>query len=241
MGALLRLYPAAWRAEYGPELTGILLERPLSARVLADVVSNGLVATREGCRTVHDSGTRLDVHLADRARPERRTLRRGRVDGAAAVLDDIPHRHRHVPRDEFYVLLLAGCGYWTYRRHAGKPSRCGVAAMRMSLIAGIPVMVIALLMVFGVVDLMPLDAHAAARMRPSAWAILAAPLARVPEAWIWGSLGGLIGKYLARRRQAASPNSCSRSLKYSAAEMSQSTRCPRPSRLQSPKLGMPVV
>ena len=39
--ALLRLYPAAWRAEYGPELTAILLARPLSPRVIGDVMWNG--------------------------------------------------------------------------------------------------------------------------------------------------------------------------------------------------------
>jgi hypothetical protein len=36
--ALLRLYPAAWRNEYGAELTDILLTGPLSARVIGDVI-----------------------------------------------------------------------------------------------------------------------------------------------------------------------------------------------------------
>ena len=204
VGALLRLYPAAWRSEYGPELTGILLERPLSARVLADVVSNGLWQRARGAEPSTILGLASMFILLTGL-----VMSGGRYGGdALAVLRPSSTTFPTVTftffANEFYVLLLAGCGYWTYRRHAGKPSRCGVAAMRMSLIAGIPVMVIALLMVFGLVDLMPLDPDGAARMRPSAWAILAAPLARVPEAWIWGSLGGLLGKCLARRRQAPS-------------------------------------
>ena len=40
--ALLRLYPTAWRSEYGPELEGMLLARPLGPCVVADVLWNGL-------------------------------------------------------------------------------------------------------------------------------------------------------------------------------------------------------
>ena len=41
VAALLRLYPAAWRSEYGPELSGILLARPLGPDVIADILWNG--------------------------------------------------------------------------------------------------------------------------------------------------------------------------------------------------------
>lgn len=40
--ALVRLYPLAWRNEYGPELTDILLSRPLSAHVIGDVLWNSV-------------------------------------------------------------------------------------------------------------------------------------------------------------------------------------------------------
>ncbi len=43
IAALLRLYPAAWRSEYGAELTDTLLARPLGLRVIADVLWNGLL------------------------------------------------------------------------------------------------------------------------------------------------------------------------------------------------------
>ena len=104
---------------------------------------------------------------------------------------------------EFYVLLLAVCGCWTHLRHGGKATRSGVAGMRMSLIAGIPVMVMGLLMAFGFLDVMLLEAPGAARIRPFAWAILVAPLARLPEAWLWGTIGGLLGTRIARRRRRA--------------------------------------
>ena len=42
VAALLRLYPAAWRQEYGGEFEDLLLARPLTAAVAADVVFNGL-------------------------------------------------------------------------------------------------------------------------------------------------------------------------------------------------------
>ena len=39
---LLRLYPHAWRAEYGAELRGMLLRRPLSAAIVVDVAMSAL-------------------------------------------------------------------------------------------------------------------------------------------------------------------------------------------------------
>jgi len=39
---LLRLYPADWRREYGPELMDMLLARPLTAKVIGDVFFSGL-------------------------------------------------------------------------------------------------------------------------------------------------------------------------------------------------------
>jgi len=38
---LLCLYPADWRREYGPELTDMLLARPLTAKVIGDVFFSG--------------------------------------------------------------------------------------------------------------------------------------------------------------------------------------------------------
>ena len=40
--ALLRVYPAAWRREYGEELFDISISRPLTWRVAANVLGAGL-------------------------------------------------------------------------------------------------------------------------------------------------------------------------------------------------------
>jgi hypothetical protein len=39
---LMRLYPRAWRQEYGAELADMLRARPLTARVCGDIVLSAL-------------------------------------------------------------------------------------------------------------------------------------------------------------------------------------------------------
>ena len=39
---LLRLYPAAWRKEYGEEMRSMLLAQPLTASVIGDVFLNAM-------------------------------------------------------------------------------------------------------------------------------------------------------------------------------------------------------
>jgi hypothetical protein len=51
-----------------------------------------------------------------------------------------------------YVLLLVGCGLWTHLRHGGKLDQSGLAAVKISLLAGIPVMLAGALMLSGVLD-----------------------------------------------------------------------------------------
>ena len=41
--SLLYIYPATWRAEYGPELDALLASRPLTAAVVLDVIWNSLI------------------------------------------------------------------------------------------------------------------------------------------------------------------------------------------------------
>ena len=190
VAALLRLYPAAWRREYGAELTDILLARPLSARVIGDVLWSGL---RQRALTAEPSTilgfASLSIIVAgfvlvgDTLRPSSKTFPAVTVTFLAS---------------EVYAFLLIGCGCWTHLRHGGTAKRCGVAAMKMSLIAGMPIMAGALLMMIGLVGV---GVPAAPLHYPSAWSILVAPLARLPEAWLWGTIGGQLGKCIARRRQ----------------------------------------
>jgi hypothetical protein len=124
------------------------------------------------------------------------------MEGGGAMLRPT---HRTFPTvavtlmSSFYFIYLAiFCGCWTHLRYGGRARRAGFAAMRMGGIAGVPIMVAAVLMMSGLLEL----SFAGAQLpRPSPWAILIAPLARLPECWIWGALGGQIGKRVARNRQ----------------------------------------
>ena len=192
VAALLRLYPAAWRREYGEELTAILLERPLNARVIADVAWNGLrlstlaaePSTILGIASLLIIVARF-VLVGDTLRPSSKTFPTVTVTFLASNV---------------YAFLLIGCGCWTHLRRGGTAKQSGVAAMKMSLIAGMPIIVGALLMMIGLVGV---SVPAVPLHDPSPWSILVAPLARLPEAWLWGTIGGFVGKGIAHHRQTA--------------------------------------
>ena len=198
IAALLLLYPAAWRREYGDELTGILLSRPLGARVLADILWHGLVHRGRAAEpsTVLGVASMLVIVAG--------YVLTGRVygNGATAVLRPSAMTFPSVSvtflDSRAYAFLLIGCGCWTYLRHRGTAKRSGVAAMKMTLIAAMPIIGGALLMTAALVDLR-------GHHPPSAWAMLVAPLARLPGSWLWGALGGQFGKWIAARRRALTP------------------------------------
>ena len=98
-----------------------------------------------------------------------------------------------------FVFLLVVCGCWTHLRHGGTARRAGLAAMRMGLIAGIPIVLAGGLVMSGVLELTLLGGLPP----PPPWAIVIAPLARLPEFWIWGAVGGQLGKRIARHKAAA--------------------------------------
>lgn len=222
---LVRLYPAAWRREYGPELTDMLLAQPLDARVIGDVLWNGL---RQAVRTAAPStlcgvavmlailtgfiwnivAPPLNRHLlTDLLRPTSMTLPSVAVTPFGS--------------DDLYVLILVWCGCWTHLRHGGKLSRSGLAAMRLGFIAGIPVMIAGLLMLAGILGVVahvpgstPAAFHehglaytyyGAQHQSPTPLGVLVSPLFRLPESWLWGVLGGLLGRRIsrARRKRAA--------------------------------------
>jgi hypothetical protein len=194
--ALLRLYPAAWRLEYGPELTDILMSRPLSARVIGDVMWNGLKQSAQAAEpsTILGLASLLAVLTF---------VLTGGSYGRRWILlvqpttKTLPTVAVTFMASGYYVLLLIWCGCWTYLRHRGKVTRSGVAGVRMSLIAAIPLMFGGLLMMFGVIGPSLLGPHFESS---ASWAVLAAPLFRLPDSWLWAALGGQLGKWIARRR-----------------------------------------
>lgn len=200
---LLRVYLRAWRREYGAELADILIARPVTPRVLADVAWNGL---RQRVRAAEPSTllglasmlfllggvvltpTNYDQRWTALLQPTSKTFPTVTVTFMLS---------------EVYAILLVACGCWTHLRYGRTPGRAGVAAMKMSLIAGIPVTLGGLLMMFGLLDIATSPARSAVVYFPIPLVLTLAPLLRVPEAWIWGAIGGLLGRWIARSRQRA--------------------------------------
>jgi hypothetical protein len=194
VAVLVRLYPAAWRSEYGAELRDVLLARPLGPLTIADVLWNGLRLRAPAA----EPSTILGVPLM-------LVIMAGLIEsGGGAMLQPssrtIPPVAVTVMTSPLLVYLLIFCGCWTHLRYGGSARRSGLAAMRMGFIVGIPVMLAAMLMLSGRLELRAVGAHAPPL---PAWAILISPMARLPECWIWGALGGLLGRQIARNRKRA--------------------------------------
>ena len=109
-----------------------------------------------------------------------------------------------------YPWLLIGCGWWTAYRHSSySAKRCGTATMRMSLIGGIPVLVAGVLLAADAITATP-GRHGRRVSAPMSLAVIVAPLARLPEAWLYGldGRGGTVRHALDRAnpRETAAPN-----------------------------------
>jgi hypothetical protein len=186
--ALLRIYPKSWRQEYGAEFEELLRSRPLTAWIIADVVRSG---------------------LGERARVTTLATRIGLVgmvatggwmiwSGSPAVL--LRESNKLLPRvivlplaSDPYLLFLALLGGVIVAR-GGTPSAAGRAAATMSFFTGLPVAIVGFLMLARLVPAVIL----AAAYAPSALSVLTAPLFRLPEAWLLGSLGGYLTAKLLR-------------------------------------------
>ncbi len=124
-------------------------------------------------------------------------------------------------RSEFYAWLLILFGCFKHVRDGGTVVQSGKAAMKASFLAGLPIMVSGVLMLVGilrVVSLGPGDIpttfqqhgfaytyYNAEHQSPGSLNILLAPLFELPRSWIWGVVGGGIGRWISphiRRRLA---------------------------------------
>ena len=194
---LLHLYPAAWRREYGAELMHVLLARPLTTGVAGDVLSGA---------------------LRQRVRAGEPAMYLGLALILVVVFSLVRNQSILSPTSNLYVMILLGCGVWTHLRHGGKLSQSGWAAMKISFIAGIPVMVAGLLMLFGVTDAhftqdrcwlrvsdasSPLHALQSATCPPAPLGVSLSPLFVLPWSWVWGIGGGALGREIARRWRRA--------------------------------------
>ena len=199
VAALLRVYPREWRLEYGEELTGILLTRPLgAARDRRRPWGTGSGSARGAAEPSTILGlVAMLVILSG-------FVFMGATYGRTwtALMQPSPRTFPPVAvmASGLFVSLLVLCGCWTHLRHGGRARRAGVAAMRMGLIAGIPIMLAGVLVMAGLLELTFVGPRLPA---PSAWAILIAPLIRLPEFWLWGAIGGKLGKQIRCWQQRA--------------------------------------
>lgn len=218
---LLRLYPSAWRSEYGAELTDMLLARPLGANTIADVLWSGL---RQRIRSV-EPATVLGLLMMlvilggffwNIAAP--RPYGHASTELLQPSTKTLPTITVRPLASESYVLFLVGCGCWINLRRGGKVFQSGVAAMRICFIAGLPIMLAGTLMLFGVLGLVvlgPRDTpttfhehgftytyYSAQPNPPAPLAVIVSPLFRLPESWIWGMLGGWLGRRISVSRQS---------------------------------------
>jgi hypothetical protein len=209
---LLRFYPKAWRAEYGAELSSMLLARPLSAAIVFDVAASAVWQRLRAMEasTAVGIGLMLVTIVAIVW-----IMMSPPAYGFSARIDLL----QRPMRSELYVLMLAALGFWTALRGTHSPGR---AAIRASVIGSIPLVAVGVLMLSGVlryVELSPgqstisLDGAIVYTFYkgqqqmpgPAPLLMVLSPLLRLPGAWLWGVISGSLGRKFAdwRRRPAS--------------------------------------
>jgi hypothetical protein len=219
IAALVRIYPARWREEYGAELSDVLQADPLGSNTIIDVFWNGCWQRLRSLElaTIFGLAAMLMILAAfawNIAAPQsygsRWTTLLEPSDMTFPTITVRPFV------SELYVLFLVACGCVIHLQRGGRPTRSGMAAMKISFIAGLPIMAAGVLMLLGVMQatvLGPGDTPTTFREHgfaftyysqhthsPAPLSVLLAPLARLPESWIWGSVGGVLGRWISCRR-----------------------------------------
>ena len=206
---LLRLYPRAWRTEYGAELSSMLLARPLSAAIVIDVAASGVWQRLRAMETSTAAGIGLMLVTTG-------AIVWIAISPPAYGLSERIDLLQRPMRSELHVLVLAALGFRTALRGTYSPGR---AAIRASVIGSLPLVVAGVLMLSGVlryVELSPgqptvsLDGAIVYTFYkgqqqmpgPAPLFMVLSPLLRLPGAWLWGAIGGRLGQTCAgwRRR-----------------------------------------
>jgi hypothetical protein len=219
VATMIRIYPAAWRADYGAELQELLLNRPLTLAALADVVWNGLVqraralewSTVCGLAAMATTLTALVWNIVAPAGSEDAFTNLLRASGIT-----LPPIRSSIVSSDGFVLVLFGCGAWVQLRNRGPLSKSGHAAARVGLMAGAPVALAGVLMLAGVLDVIVLSPGAPAttfaqhglaytyinaqQVALTPWTVIVSPLLAVPKCWLWGVIGGSFGKWIPLQR-----------------------------------------
>jgi len=210
---LLRLYPAAWRREYGLELEDLLMTRALGPSTVADVAFNALrqrvrhasPATLYGLTVMSVIFLLLTWNIV--APP-------ATGDGLAAVLRDSPMTLPTIAiaplTSYYYLLLVAAVTSRMASRHDVSPSQSGMDGIRICAIASLPIVMAGVLMLLGILHVEVLRAgqspttfaqhgftytfYDSGNHEFSPIAVLIAPMFRILESWMWGTIGGAFGR-----------------------------------------------
>lgn len=217
--ALIRLYPRAWRAEYGDEFRETLQSLPLTPAAIADVIASALgqrvramdTATVMGLLVMCSVLIQLSWNVVapmpygdawtQVVEPSRKLLPIVAVSPLGSNLYG------------FFILFST---FWMSMRGRSE-TESAWAAVRICLIAGIPIMIAGVLIWAGALDLVivgPADVpttfrehgwaftyYSAQPNPPHPFSIVVAPLFRVGETWAWGLVGGLLGRRLWKSRR----------------------------------------
>jgi hypothetical protein len=214
---LLRLYPKAWRKEYGTELADMLLARPLTAGVCSDVVLSAMWQRTRSIETATWVGLGLMLAItgaiaANIVEPPPYVWAPGQSITELPELADRVRLVQRPMRSELFVLVMAGIGFWSALRGKLQPVR---VALRVWLIASIPIAALGVLMLSGALDyieLLPGQIPPPFNERGLVYivykaplglpvsapvAFLVSPLLRLPGACLWSIVGCSLGKKVA--------------------------------------------
>jgi hypothetical protein len=183
VAALVRLYPARWRSEYGAEFAELLMRRPLGARELLNVAANAVWQQWRGGEpwillgTLFAALTGYACFRALLGEPIIDTRRPG-IDLTGGLQQ---------------CAFCFAVGFWTMWRRG---EAAGRAAMKFNLLATAPIVIFGLLAVLRVAGL----ASLAQTGRPLywSWLLFVGPLLQTPFSGAMGWLGGKAAR-LARR------------------------------------------
>jgi hypothetical protein len=215
IAALLYLYPPRWRHEYGDELQDLLRQRPLRVGSVVDVAWRGV------CQRWHEGGPVLAIGLF--MVPWVAGLVANNIFGPHGYVVACTHGMLHDSRisfpsvlaepggAEFFAFVLTACGLIVRLRERVPRWRSGVAATQLAAVAGAPVLILGLLLIAGIVDLRVITPAGGAATTAHGWtytyctsegripaplAVFAAPLLRLPQAFLYGLFGGWIASWL---------------------------------------------
>jgi len=222
IAALLYLYPPRWRREYGEELQDLLKQRPLRLRSVVDVAWRGI------CQRWHEGGPVLAIGLF--MVPWVVGLIANNIFNPHAYEMACTYVLLHDSRisfptvlaepggTEFFAFVLTACGLIVRLRERVPLWQSGVASTQLAAVAGAPVLILGLLLIAGVIDLRVITStggisatathgwtftYCTSEGRiPAPLAMFAAPLLRLPQAFVYGLFGGWIASWLRFRREA---------------------------------------